>query len=159
MSIEGGGHEGEVAAPVGEEEEEEEEVVPAFLHTALHDDYGEYIIDFLTHVDAGRLERCLPAASVFGVTPLLRIAAGRLNNAAEATGTAGATYLDLDADRKDEGRVRATWAREIGWIHLAAGRFERAGGVGKKKILISARAEHSLVVSGYDGQSVELWEW
>ena len=112
MSIEGGGHEGGVAAPVGEEEEEEEEeVVSAFLHTALHDDYGEYIIDFLTHVDAGRLERCLPRASVFGVTPLLRIAAGRLNNAAEATGTAGATYLDVDADREDDdvGRRRVTW--------------------------------------------------
>ena len=131
MSIE---HAGEVAAPVGEEQEEEEEVVAAVapLHTALRDDYGEFIINFLTHVDAGRLELCLPRASVFaapGVTPLLRIAAGRLNNAAEATGTEGATYVDLDADREDEdaGRVRVTWAREIGWIHLAAGRFEWAG--------------------------------
>ena len=151
MSIE---HDGEVAAPVGEEQEEGEEVVvvTAPLHTALRDDYGEFIINFLTHVDAGRLELCLPRASVFaapGVTPLLRIAAGRLNNAAEATGTAGATYLDLGAERVDDGRVRATWAREIGWIHLAAGRFERAAG---KKKMISAGESHSLVVSGSTGK-------
>ena len=74
MSIE---HAGEVAAPVGEEQEEEEEVVAAVapLHTALRDDYGEFIINFLTHADAGRLELCLPRASVFaapGATPLLR---------------------------------------------------------------------------------------
>ena len=163
MSIEGGGHEGEVTALVGEQEEEEEVVVPAFLHTALHNDYGEYIIDFLTHVDAGRLERCLPAASVFGATPLLRIAAGRLNNAAEATGTEGATYVDLDADREDDdaGRTRVTWAREIGWIHLAAGRFAAAAG---KKKMISGGAWHSLVVSGSTGKvwsfgGVALVDW
>ena len=146
MSIE---HAGEVAAPVGEEQEGEGEVVvvPAPLHTALRDDYGEFIINFLTHVDAGRLELCLPRASVFaapGVTPLLRIAAGRLNNAAEATGTEGATYVDLDADREDDdtGRRRVTWAREIGWIHLAAGRFEWAG-VGKKKMISSPVMKNS----------------
>ena len=125
------------------------------LHTALRNDYGEFIINFLTHVDAGRLELCLPRASVFaapGVTPLLRIAAGRLNNAAEATGTEGATYVDLDADREDDdaGRRRVTWAREIGWIHLAEGRFEWAG-VGKT-MMISGGSCHSLVVSGSTGK-------
>ena len=123
------------------------------IHTALRDDYGEFVIDFLTHVDAGRLERCLPRASVFGATPLLRIAAGRLNNAAEATGTEVATHVHLDADREndDAGRIRVTWAREIGWIHLAAGRFAWAG-VGKKKKMLSGGLSHSLVVSGSTGK-------
>ena len=51
------------ASPVWEEElGEGEVVVPAPLHTALRDDYGEFIFNFLTHIDAGRLELCCCAS-------------------------------------------------------------------------------------------------
>ena len=118
-------------------------VAPALLHTALRDDYGECIINFLTHVDAGRLEWCLSRDSVFGTTPLLGIVVGRLNNAAEAMGTAGATYLNLDREVGGDCCVRVTWSREIGLIRLAVAQYAAAAG----KKMISAGANHSLVVS------------
>jgi hypothetical protein len=115
------------------------------LLDVLGKDYGDNVFKYLAPRTLAHLECAFTSELVFvqpgGVQALLLSVAQRRH--AEAA-KAGAALMVLGDGRG----ARATWARELRWIHMAMGR-ERAGGAKK---LICAGQEHSLVTTGKEGE-------
>jgi alpha-tubulin suppressor-like RCC1 family protein len=116
-------------------------IPPTFLRAALHPNWAFHVLKHLHPYDAGRLEGCHST-----VTPLLRVAAERMNDASNGEASKeGATLVVLGADR-DAGWI--TWARELLLIYMETARTRlRARGWGGKK-MVSVSERHSLVASG-----------
>ena len=100
-----------------------------FLLTALGDDYADHIFKHLHPSDVASLERSSRA-----ITPLLRFAIDRMNDASKGKGVEGATFVVLGANRA-VGQV--TWSKEFGWIRAVVGSrryaVKRGGGGGGSK--------------------------
>jgi alpha-tubulin suppressor-like RCC1 family protein len=110
---------------------------PTFLRAALHPNWAFHVLKHLHPHDAGRLEACHST-----ITPLLRVAATRMNAASSGEASKeGATFVAFGADR-DAGWI--TWARELLLIYQAVARTRVRGA----KMMVSAGERHSLVASG-----------
>ena len=118
-------------------EEEAATPLPPFLRTALHPNWAYHMIKHLHPRDAGRLEECHTT-----VTPVLRVVAGRMNDASKVQGgKEGATFVQIGAGR-DAGWT--SWSWEVWMIYIAVARLQVRGA----KNRISAGRSHSLITSG-----------
>jgi alpha-tubulin suppressor-like RCC1 family protein len=128
---------GDTAGVSAAAEEKEAAPLPPFLRTALHPNWAYHMIKYLHPRDSGRLEACHTT-----VTPVLRVVAGRMNDASRVPGgKEGAMFVKIGAGR-DAGWISWSWE---GWmIYIAVARLQVRGA----KNRISAGRSHSLITSG-----------